>query len=215
MESPENPPALSDECELRRYGYFCPHTQDMNLPSYKAVFLFLSIVPIRILNEFIRMKLERKPAKPSPLSIRQLMREIKEGISCCAVHRLRMTRQLKMLEGPDNDLDRFYQILDDFDKNFTLCFEVYLDYLEQFSLMIQNESYQKNAIEDEWAWVKEIIPAFPAIKDYVGDKFAAIVGSMLKCTITSLNNRIEELETSIHTGISADEDPQKRYIVGS
>lgn len=64
---------MSDEdIELERYGACSPEAQALNLPSYKSAFLFLSVVPLEVIYEFLRMRLEQKPDKPSPLSIRQV-----------------------------------------------------------------------------------------------------------------------------------------------
>lgn len=52
----------------------------MDLPSYRTMFLFLALVPLEVVNEYLLMRLEQKPEKPSPLSVRQLMRELKEGL---------------------------------------------------------------------------------------------------------------------------------------
>lgn len=43
------------------------------------MFLFLSGVPLEVIKEYLQMRLEQKPENPSPLSVRQLMRELKEG----------------------------------------------------------------------------------------------------------------------------------------
>ena len=56
------------------------HFQDMNLPSFRAVYLFLCRVPKDIILECLKIRLEQKPVEPSELSIRQLMRECKEAL---------------------------------------------------------------------------------------------------------------------------------------
>lgn len=58
--------------ELKKYGAWSPEAQALELPSYRSAFLFLSLVPIEVIHEFLRMRLEQKPNKPSPLSIRQV-----------------------------------------------------------------------------------------------------------------------------------------------
>jgi hypothetical protein len=61
-----------EEEELRRYGYWSPEAQSLGLPSYRAAFLFLSRIPLEMIHEFLRMRLEQKPNQPSVLSIRQV-----------------------------------------------------------------------------------------------------------------------------------------------
>lgn len=61
-----------EDMELEKYGYWSKEAQELGLPSYKSAFLFLSVVPLEVIHEFLRMRLEQKPDKPSPLSIRQV-----------------------------------------------------------------------------------------------------------------------------------------------
>lgn len=70
----------TEQEELQRFGAWSPETKLMDLPSYRTMFLFLALVPLEIVNEYLLMRLEQKPEKPSPLSVRQLMRELKEGL---------------------------------------------------------------------------------------------------------------------------------------
>ena len=58
------------------YIYF----KAMNLPSFRAVYLFLCRVPKDIILECLKIRLEQKPLEPSELSIRQLMRECKDAL---------------------------------------------------------------------------------------------------------------------------------------
>lgn len=62
-----------EDIDLERYGAWSPEAQELGLPSYKPAFLFLSVVPLEVIHEFLRMRLEQKPDKPSPLSLRQVI----------------------------------------------------------------------------------------------------------------------------------------------
>jgi len=61
-----------EEEELHRYGFWSPETQSLGLPSYRAAFLFLSRIPLEMIHEYLRLRLEQKPNQPSVLSIRQV-----------------------------------------------------------------------------------------------------------------------------------------------
>lgn len=63
---------LSEDEELKRYGYWSPETQSLKLPSYRAAYLFLARIPLDIVHEFLRIRLETKPKQPSNLSIIQV-----------------------------------------------------------------------------------------------------------------------------------------------
>ena len=70
----------SDQPERRRslieHG---PHSDDfaqMNLPSFLGTFLFLMRIPLDVVHECVRLRLEQRPSpdtlEPSVLSIRQV-----------------------------------------------------------------------------------------------------------------------------------------------
>lgn len=77
----------TEEEELQRFGVWSPEAKSMDLPSYRTMFLFLGLVPLEVVNEYLLMRLEQKPEKPSPLSVRQLMRELKEGLQVALLER--------------------------------------------------------------------------------------------------------------------------------
>lgn len=65
--------------ELRRYGSWSTDAQTLNLPSYAPTFVFLSVIPLEILHEYLRMRIESKPLTPNPLSLEQ----VSENYSVC------------------------------------------------------------------------------------------------------------------------------------
>lgn len=70
---------IGEEDELIRYGSWSPEAISLDLPPYRSMFLFLVGVPLEVIKEYLQMRLQQKPENPSPLSVRQLMRELKEG----------------------------------------------------------------------------------------------------------------------------------------
>lgn len=65
------------EDELRRYGAWSPEAQSLALPSYAPTFVFLSVIPLEIMHEYLRMRIESKPATPNPLSLEQVIQIIR------------------------------------------------------------------------------------------------------------------------------------------
>lgn len=59
--------------ELLRYGYWSQESEELNLPSYRATFIFLSRIPLDLIHAYLRMRLETRPEKPSIMSIRQVI----------------------------------------------------------------------------------------------------------------------------------------------
>lgn len=58
--------------ELHRYGVWCDEAASLNLPSYIPAFVFLSVMPLEVMHEYLRMRLETKPITPNPLSLEQV-----------------------------------------------------------------------------------------------------------------------------------------------
>ena len=64
-------------------------------------------------------------------------------------------------------LEEFEHEMEDFDNYLTKTLDVYLDYLRSFVTMIQGDSsllistYQKNLLEQEWDFIKNICPHIP------------------------------------------------------
>lgn len=48
---------------------------------------------------------------------------------------------------------------------------MYLDYLQQWVQMIQQERVQKNILKEEWTFVTTITPHFPGGQALVGSSF--------------------------------------------
>lgn len=118
----------------------------------------MSRVQLDVVHEFLRMRLEQKPEQPSPLSVRQLMRELREGLRIACIHRDRFAAHSNaaIASSNDNCENLFQENVKDFDESLKAVFEVYLDYLQQWVDMVQHDSFHKNLIMDEWMFVKSI-----------------------------------------------------------
>ncbi|KAG5310685.1 M3K4 kinase, partial [Acromyrmex insinuator] len=167
--------------ELRRYGIWSSEAKQLNLPSYRAAFVFLSRVPLDVVHEFLRMRLEQKPEQPSPLSVRQLMRELREGLRIACIHRDRFAAHSRAAIASDQTCESlFEEDVKDFDESLRAVFEVYLDYLQQWVDMVQHDSFHKNLIMDEWLFVKSIAGNISDGYKIAGVKFYKIARTMIK-----------------------------------
>ncbi|KAG5339661.1 M3K4 kinase, partial [Acromyrmex charruanus] len=167
--------------ELRRYGIWSSEAKQLNLPSYRAAFVFLSRVPLDVVHEFLRMRLEQKPEQPSPLSVRQLMRELREGLRIACIHRDRFTAHSRAAIASGQTCESlFEEDVKDFDESLRAVFEVYLDYLQQWVDMVQHDSFHKNLIMDEWLFVKSIAGNISDGYKIAGVKFYKIARTMIK-----------------------------------
>ncbi|XP_043681622.1 mitogen-activated protein kinase kinase kinase 4 [Vespula pensylvanica] len=167
--------------ELKRYGVWSAEAKELNLPSYRAAFLFLSRVPLDVVHEFLRMRLEQKPEQPSPLSVRQLMRELREGLRIACIHRDRFSAHscAAIASDPFACNTLFEADVKEFDESLKAVFEVYLDYLQQWVDMVQHDSFHKNLIMDEWTFVKSIAGNIIDGYKIAGVKFCEIARTMI------------------------------------
>ncbi|XP_063987040.1 mitogen-activated protein kinase kinase kinase 4 isoform X3 [Diachasmimorpha longicaudata] len=180
------------DIELKRYGVWSPEAKALNLPSYRSAFIFLSRVPLDIVHEFLRMRLEQKPEQPGPLSVRQLMREMREGLRIACIHRDRFVEHSKTvhafddsisgksLESPTQSPLVEFDDVKDFDDSLKAVFEVYLDYLRQWVDMVQYNSFHKSLIDDEWSFVKSIAGGIKHGHKIGGIKFCDITCTMIE-----------------------------------
>ena len=132
----------------------------------RAAFVFLSKVPLDVIHEFLRMRLEQKPDQPSPLSVRQLMRELREGLRIACIHRDRFfTHSSTAMACAESSDSLFQQELDEFDNSLKAVFQLYLDYLKQWVEMVNHDSFHKNLIMEEWNFVRliaaDIVDGYP------------------------------------------------------
>nr|XP_022910151.1 mitogen-activated protein kinase kinase kinase 4 [Onthophagus taurus] len=208
------------DLELIRYGCHSPEAKSLDLPSYKAVFLYLSTVPLKVIHEFLLMRLEQKPKNPSPLSIRQLTRELKDGIRIATRHRDRvLTNYHVALSGSSKDAKEFYvQSLDSFDDTLQEVFKDYLEYLEEWALL-QHDNFQKNLLEEEWKFIVEVAPSIqgPDLKR-LGWQLAMKKMTSILCKLMSgIGERLMERLDEIQIEIQHEEDDdvnQKNMFLG-
>ncbi|XP_029172892.1 mitogen-activated protein kinase kinase kinase 4 isoform X2 [Nylanderia fulva] len=181
--------------ELRRYGIWSPEANELNLPSYRAAFVFLSRVPLDVVHEFLRMRLEQKPEQPSPLSVRQLMRELREGLKIACIHRDRFAAHSRAAVASDETgcESLFEKDVKYFDESLRAVFEVYLDYLQQWVDMVQHDSFHKNLLMDEWLFVKSIAGNISDGYKIAGVKFYEIARTMIKQVNEFLTERTREI----------------------
>ncbi|XP_057325359.1 mitogen-activated protein kinase kinase kinase 4 [Microplitis mediator] len=195
-----------EDQELRRYGFWSSESQALNLPSYANVFLFLSRVPLDIVHEFLQMRLQQKPVAPGALSVRQLMREMREGLKIACVYRDRFLAHSRTVTGCESELD-----ITAFDDSLQQVFVVYLEYLKQWVEMMPYGNYHKGLIDDEWTFVKSIARNIKNGYTIGGVKFCEINGVMIHEAIEFLGTRPQEIVDSM-TDIEESEDVRYQFM---
>ncbi|XP_055678946.1 mitogen-activated protein kinase kinase kinase 4 isoform X1 [Lutzomyia longipalpis] len=205
MDSPIIDPPLEKEQEeeLRRYGIWSTEFEQLALPSYVPAFVYLSLIPMEVIHEFLRLRLETRPMQPNPLSLEQLMKELREGLILAITHRERYSKHITTaLVEKEPELEKYMGILDEFDKTVKRVMELYLDYVEQWVLVAAPEGHQRSALDKEWMFTKLVCPMIPGQHSSAAKRFCLIVRNLLKAIGLRLVTRATELDGQI------DETPQ-------
>lgn len=197
------PPLDKDqEDELRRYGVWSKEFQQLNLPSYVPAFIFLSQISLNILHEFLKMKLETKHTKPNPLSLGQLMKELKEGLTLAVIHRDRFNKHITTaLVDREIEMEPYIRNIDEFDATLKNIFRMYLDYVEQWILDAIPESHRKTALDEEWRFTKLVSPMINEEHAEASLKFSFIVQKLLE----AIGKRLESETDEVYSYTSSDD----------
>lgn len=196
----EPPLDKGQEEELRRYGVWSQEFKNLTLPSYVPAFIFLSQISLNILHEFLKMKLETKQTKPNSLSLEQLMKELKEGLTLAVIHRDRFNKHITTaLVDREADMESFMRKIDEFDRTLKDIFRMYLDYVEQWILDAIPESHRKIALDEEWRFTKLVSPMINEEHAEAAKKFSYIVQKLFESIGQRLESRADEVD-SYHSG---------------
>lgn len=124
----EIPLSPEEEEDLHRYGTWSKEAISLNLPSYVPAFVFLSVMPLEVMHEYLRMRLETKPVTPNPLSLEQLMKELREGLILAMTHRERFSKHIHTaFYEKEAELDKFTAILENYDATVKKVLEVKIE----------------------------------------------------------------------------------------
>lgn len=192
----EPPMDKEEAAELRRYGVWSEEFKQLALPPYISAFLFLSKIPLEVVQEFLKMKLENTPVKPNPLSLEQLIKELKEGITLALIHRDRFNKHTSSaLIDREHDFEAYAQIIDEFDASLKKIFELYLEYVTRWILTGVPESHRKAALETEWKFTKLVCPMIHDEHSVAAKQFCIIIECLLDEIGNRLTKKADELES--------------------
>lgn len=147
LQATEIPLSKEQEDELHRYGCWSDEAISLNLPSYVSAFVFLSFMPLEVMNEYLRMRLESKPITPNPLSLEQLMKELREGLILAMTHRERYSKHIHTaFYDKETELEKHAIVLEHYDATVKNVLDVSKYINSQFDVyfncdMIENEYF--------------------------------------------------------------------------
>ncbi|XP_063218339.1 mitogen-activated protein kinase kinase kinase 4 isoform X2 [Bacillus rossius redtenbacheri] len=198
----ENGEFLFDDAErhdLKRYGYWSEDSRAMNLPSYCSMYLFLARVPVELTHQYLLMRLEEKPDCPSPLSVPQLVREFRDGISNAAYVKQRYKNLVNAVIWKMDEATRqaYEDSLWEFEKSIRCMLEVHLDYFRDCLQMVAPAlSQKKNLLEEEWAWLKGLSPIIGG-EGLVSHKVSQITVGLLRGIGQHLEKRMKTIMDNV------------------
>ncbi|XP_063702661.1 mitogen-activated protein kinase kinase kinase 4 isoform X2 [Culicoides brevitarsis] len=198
------PPMDCDQIEeLRKYGIWSKEAKDLSLPSYVPAFLFLSLIPLEVIHEFLRMRLETvsKVSKPNLLSLEQILKELREGLSLAMIHRERYKRHISTaLNEEIEGYEKHMSILKEFNKTCQHVFELYLTYAEDW--IVKGPSDTCRRLDEEWRFVKLISPMMTGQHIQVCQRFSSIIQQLFKEIGNTLVTKITYLDNQAEHSIS-------------
>ncbi|KAG0721552.1 Mitogen-activated protein kinase kinase kinase 4 [Chionoecetes opilio] len=178
--------------ELSRYRAWTSKFTEMSLQPFYALFIFLASVSMQMMRECLKLRLEQMPEKPSRLSIRELMREYKEGVKFAVLVRQKYLRVCQALFAHltpklrENLEVRQNQAIEELDANIKRMLEVYLEWLDQFVCMLHREPHasgiQRNFLQEEWRFVQATCPHVTEGDSLAATRFCNIACHML-CSV--------------------------------
>lgn len=191
---------FSEFSELDFVKLWCDLHQESNLPCLDRVFGFLLRLPIRTLQEGIRLRLEQKPeAEPDLPSLSQLIHECKDTLVLSIEIRHdyialgQTVRHHEIMLGEIQTLDGLMKDL----------MALYLDYLQQWILNLQREPkasrLQKSILEDEWKFMTSLCGGIENAELELPTMFCSIVHGLLTGVGFLLESGLGDFTTAFHS----------------
>ncbi|XP_074644570.1 mitogen-activated protein kinase kinase kinase 4-like isoform X2 [Tubulanus polymorphus] len=171
----------------------------MGLPSFRPCYLYLVRIPLDIIHECLRLRLEQCPEnEPSILSIRQLISECKEALNGAMLVKsyYKQMASAVVWDDPIAEERLLDTDLDSFDGDMRHILDVYFSYIQRWMSMVQNlpeaSRRLKNALEDEWAFTKKICPYVRGGEAEAGKRFCFMATDLLQSIADFLEQGIDE-----------------------
>ncbi|ESO84956.1 hypothetical protein LOTGIDRAFT_168212 [Lottia gigantea] len=184
---------------LAEHGAWSEEFIKMGLPSFRPSYLFLVRIPLDVIHECLRLRLEQRPTnEPSLHSTRQLMRECKEVLKgAVAVKQYYQLMVASVMWDEQEMDDKFASDLEQFDVDMQAILEVYFSYLQSWMNHVQNLDEAslslKNYLVVEWTFTKQICPYIIGGEAEAGKRFSMLAISLLNSITDLLYDNIDEI----------------------
>ncbi|XP_022089854.1 mitogen-activated protein kinase kinase kinase 4-like [Acanthaster planci] len=205
---------------LSTHGAWSEEFTAMGLPSFMPAYLFLLRIPLDVMHECLRFRLEHKPAvDPSAHSIQQLIYECKEVIRS-SVHMKQYYQSMVSAVTPDDvkAQEHAESDIEEYENNLQEMLRCYFEYLHSWILMLQRLPQAsislKNILDDEWDFTKEICPHVRGGEAQAGKRFCIMAKNLLLSIGDYLENGVDDVSSS-HQDSQSHGDTMKRIIINS
>ncbi|XP_064627504.1 mitogen-activated protein kinase kinase kinase 4-like [Lineus longissimus] len=190
----------------------------MGLPSFRPSYLFLARMPLDIVHECLRLRLEQRIGlegmDPSFLSIRQLIHECKEVLHGAMLVK-QYYKQMVSAVMWDSEVveERLLETdLEQFDDDMKSMMEVYFSYIRKLMSYVQNlpdaSRSLKNHLEEEWAFTKKICPHIRGGEAEAGKRFCFMASDLLGSIADFLEVGIDQCTTTLFTRTMSEVDDE-------
>nr|XP_047128711.1 mitogen-activated protein kinase kinase kinase 4-like isoform X2 [Hydra vulgaris] len=198
--SPVSPNNTESDFSMSNFGngvQYAKACQEMCLPSFLDNYFFLTRVPIDIVHESVRFRIECKPkVEPSYLSIRQMIHECKEVISGSVMskHYYKSIISPFLSEVSQNQVYLYNTKIREFEGDLKLMLNLYFDYLQHWIKLVhkmeKTSENLKNILDEEWSFTKEICMFVHEGESIGAYKFCVMVSDILKSSSQYLKDSV-------------------------
>ncbi|XP_072929453.1 mitogen-activated protein kinase kinase kinase 4 [Epargyreus clarus] len=198
--------------ELRRYGCWSEECSSMSLPSYRNHFLLLSSICMEAVHDYLSLRLEGRPDKPSCLTVKQLIHDLKEGLDIATSMRASFARYVEAAlrntrvgVAARRDL---LLLLRTFDGTVETALEQYLSYLRTMS---GTEALSRACLAAEWAFTARLAARVPPAADRAPAAFTDMACNQLEMVLRRFEEKLHEVIAHVEQSEPLDHEGT-RYI---
>ncbi|XP_022781351.1 mitogen-activated protein kinase kinase kinase 4-like [Stylophora pistillata] len=192
--------------------------KETGLPSFRSLYLFLSRVPLDIIHECLRLRLQHRPkGEPSSLSVRQLLRECKDVLLGGVLVK---DYYLDLVSGISNSEDvskeNTESDIEGFEQDLQSLLQVYFEYLHNVIHLVQRlpqaSKGLKNILEEEWSFVKKHCRHIRGGEVEGGTRFCVMASGLLESTGDFLESELDQSCSDLHNNTDHSEDLRRKVL---
>ncbi|XP_028027484.1 mitogen-activated protein kinase kinase kinase 4 isoform X1 [Bombyx mandarina] len=187
--------------ELRRYGWWSEETSAMRLPSYRGHFLLLSSICLEAVHDYLSFRLEARPDRPSCLTVKQLIHELKEGLDIASEMRFDFVRNVRAAlasRSPGTAATQLRLMTNTYDDTVRDVLKQYLSYL---TLMSETEHMSRAGLQAEWEYTARLARRIHCASQLAPLAFSEIACNQLNRLLKSFEDNFQQLIQSVHADI--------------